>query len=494
MVTLPPPPPEGTEVFGLGDAAMLAFVVERRRRQDRAAAEELRGVAAFADANRVDESDPMIVRAVDPELGPSFYGPLLGREGELRLAGQGAFAVCEFAVCELAAALGMSEPAARAYVGQAVELRDRLPRLWGRVMDGAMPAWKARGVATETIPLPVEAAAYVDAQLAPFASRLSSGRILRAVQAAQLRFDPTAAAERARKAAEKRGVWTEDHLDGTSQIHAVTGTADTVAFDTALNHVASSLKALGDEDPVQVRRAKALGVLADPQHALDLHATAELAADGTIPAQQPRRTGTTSGPTLHVHLHTDALATFTGTTSTNGATGCAGGGVARVTRLGPRSVAAVEQWLADLAPGARVTITPVVDLTEQISVDAYEAPDRLRSQIQERDLGCRFPWCGRQGRHDLDHIDPYVPVDDGGPPGQTSTTNLARLCRFHHRVKTHSEWDYRREPDGTLTWTSPLNRSYTVDAHGTRPWPGTRVRADVSDVQTVSSRYSPVIV
>ena len=47
----PPPPPEGAEVFGLGNAATLAFVVERRRRQDLAAAEELRGVAAFADAN-----------------------------------------------------------------------------------------------------------------------------------------------------------------------------------------------------------------------------------------------------------------------------------------------------------------------------------------------------------------------------------------------------------------------------------------------------------
>src|SRR5688572_14796873 len=156
----PSPPPEGVEVFGLGNGATLAFVVERRRRQDRAAAEELRGVAAFADANRVDESDPMIVRAIEPDLAHRYYGPLLGREGELRLAGQGAFAVGEFAVCELAAALGISESAARAYVGQAVELRDRLPRLWGRVMDGAVPAWKARQVATETIPLSAEAAAY----------------------------------------------------------------------------------------------------------------------------------------------------------------------------------------------------------------------------------------------------------------------------------------------------------------------------------------------
>ena len=134
------------------------------------------------------------------------------------------FAVGEFAVCELAAALGMSETAARAYVGQAVELRDRLLRLWGRVMGGEVPAWKGRQIASETIPLLPEAAASVDAQVAPFVDQLSFGRIMRAVGAAELRFDPDAAAERVRKSAEKRGVWVEDHLDGTSEVRAVTGT------------------------------------------------------------------------------------------------------------------------------------------------------------------------------------------------------------------------------------------------------------------------------
>ena len=116
-----------------------------------------------------------------------------------------------------------------------------------------------------------------------------------------------------------------------------------------------------------------------------------------------------------------------------------------------------------------MTLTPVVDLTDHISVNAHETPDRLRTQIEHRDDGCRFPWCGRRGRFDVDHIEPFVPPDEGGPPGQTNTDNLARLCRFHHRVKTHSDWHYHREPDGTLHWTSPHGRSYTVDEHGTLP-------------------------
>ena len=111
----------------------------------------------------------------------------------------------------------------------------------------------------------------------------------------------------------------------------------------------------------------------------------------------------------------------------------------------------------------------MVDLTEHISVNAYEAPDRLRTQIEHRDHGCRFPWCGRQGRFDTDHIDEYLPPDNGGPPDQTNSHNLARLCRFHHRVKTHSNWNYQRQPDNTLLWTSPHGRRYTVDQHGTLP-------------------------
>ncbi|GAB3992347.1 hypothetical protein GCM10028771_14890 [Nocardioides marmoraquaticus] len=40
--------------------------------------------------------------------------------------------------------------------------------------------------------------------------------------------------------------------------------------------------------------------------------------------------------------------------------------------------------------------------------------------------------------------------------------NLAPLCRRHHNAKTHHDWTYRRDPDGTYHWTSPTGHTYLV--------------------------------
>jgi hypothetical protein len=56
------------------------------------------------------------------------------------------------------------------------------------------------------------------------------------------------------------------------------------------------------------------------------------------------------------------------------------------------------------------------------------------------------------------HIDPYLPPEDGGPPDQTRLDNLAPLCRAHHRLKTHTGWDYQRRSDGTYAWTDRWGR------------------------------------
>jgi hypothetical protein len=75
-------------------------------------------------------------------------------------------------------------------------------------------------------------------------------------------------------------------------------------------------------------------------------------------------------------------------------------------------------------------------------------PPALRRALQHRDRGCRFPGCGLpfgQGHH-LKHW------ARGGP---TTLSNLALLCRRHHRAVHEEGFTVDREPDGTLVFCRP---------------------------------------
>ncbi|NPC45262.1 hypothetical protein HOO61_22625, partial [Nocardioides sp. zg-1230] len=43
------------------------------------------------------------------------------------------------------------------------------------------------------------------------------------------------------------------------------------------------------------------------------------------------------------------------------------------------------------------------------------------------------------------------------------------LCRFHHRLKTHSPWRYEMVAPGAFEWTSPHGHRYRRDHTGTSP-------------------------
>ncbi|MCW2851346.1 MAG: hypothetical protein JWM84_1010, partial [Nocardioides sp.] len=120
------------------------------------------------------------------------------------LAGDGAPWVSEFAVMELGAALGMSTDSAKRYVGAALEVRYRLPRIWQRVVAMELPFYKARWIAEHTMSLPPAGAAYVDQQVGFCAHKISFAEIERQITTAQARFDPEAAEKSRRLAADGR--------------------------------------------------------------------------------------------------------------------------------------------------------------------------------------------------------------------------------------------------------------------------------------------------
>ena len=68
---------------------------------------------------------------------------------EVPLAGEGVPGVGEYAVAEFAAATGMSTDAGRQFIGDALEVAWRLPKLWEHVQAGTVPVWRARMVAEQ---------------------------------------------------------------------------------------------------------------------------------------------------------------------------------------------------------------------------------------------------------------------------------------------------------------------------------------------------------
>src|SRR6478752_4698284 len=189
-----------------------------------------------------------------------------GTEDELAIAGEGAPLVAEFCVAELALALGMSTGAGKRYLGDAVETRYRLPRLWKRVMAGEVPVWKARQVASRTIILSADAAGFVDQHVAPVAHRCSYAQIDRAVDHARDLYDPEEAEAKRAEQAENRGVAIrlgDATSDGQVSIEATTDLADALALEAAVSAKAHDLLEEFPHLSLDVRRSMALGRLGD---------------------------------------------------------------------------------------------------------------------------------------------------------------------------------------------------------------------------------------
>ena len=504
--------------FTMPTSSLLDAIRAAKAREDDAARELLIGVAQWADAHTTG--------ALMPDLYGTYSHPdeeaydaaesawiqrfgMPGADTMLDLAGAGATEVSDFAVTELSTALGRTRESGRLLVGDAIEAKHRLPRVWARLLAGQVTAWRVRRLAQATRGLSAEAAGFVDAQVAHVIHTAGPVVVDRLVLEASARFDPesTEVAE-----CDTRANLYFD-LDLTSPATSV-GAASAVSADglldradaedleTAIRQIAHQLLLDGSTDDLAVRRAKALGYIARGQDLLpeadgeanrDDQATQDqrVAQDGretqdgrAASASERRREPATDTPTgpgtrtaprrvvvLTVHLSDAAL---TGAPQIDPVTGRLGLNLARLDNRHQLLTAdAIREWCG--TPGTHVIVKPVIDLAERVAVDSYEVPDRIATRIKLTRTTCSFPHCRRPAESsDLDHTIEYVPPDQGGPPGQTSTDNLAPLCRHDHRAKTHPSpagrpWAVTGLSPGHWLWTSPHGQQYLVHPDGTTP-------------------------
>ena len=147
--------------------------------------------------------------------------------------------------------------------------------------------------------------------------------------------------------------------------------------------------------------------------------------------------GTSAGVQAVVHVHVDEAAWTRGRLED--------GERCRIAGVGPVTVAAARRLATDgivktvLHDGADVCAVAHLGRT---------IPARLRTALEARDQTCVVPDCDEREGLEIDHI---VPMAEAGP---TKLDNLARLCHWHHSLKTHRGWRLAGEA-GRWEWFKP---------------------------------------
>lgn len=456
-------------------AARLAGLIEQNHADLKAAeCKMLQLACAWADAHYLDS-------------GSAEYQPLIQRA--CAWGGEGTPEVSEYCAAELGALQGTGMAAARVLIADALDLRYRLPRLWERVLTGGVRAWQARRMAEQTRPLSWEACADVDHALSDLVGMMPWPRFAKILAATIVEADPALAAARAERARGSQDVSSFDSEDGLKTIVAKAAAGDAIWFLASVNRIAEILAVRGDTDPIGTRRARAVGILARPAAALQLlidhQDSATTQPHPTNEPDQPDEPDQASEPDQpsepdpeaddHRSLSTAVPAAFDASAARprvmlhfhlSEAALRSGHAVVRPEDGGPLTLDQVLEFLS--RSGCQVRVQPVLDPTAVAPVDGYEVPQRLRAAVRAQQIADVFPFgsCISPSM-DLDHTERYVPMDYGGPPGQTARDNLGPFARPGHRAVTHGGWQKHQPEPGYYAHRSPTGYVYLVTNQGT---------------------------
>jgi hypothetical protein len=450
----------------------------------------------------------------------NFLSGLPGIQRPVRLGGEGTPIIGDFAAAELGCVLRISDGSASRLIGDALELRHRLRLIWAAAQAGQVPAYQVRHIATATRHLSVGQAAAVDRQLARALGAVPWSRLQTVLEAAIYQADPGGAEQQGAAAAQDRFVRLgRASQHGLKLIIARATAGDAIWFKATIDRIAEILAKQGDTDNVEVRRSKAIGILAQPAQALQLlcqhqhddwdgptepaddescdaapsalqlpdldpgdrepsdaveEREGELRGEDGEAGPQPHPADAEEGgrrslqpiappfdpdrarPRAVVYVRLSAEAVTAGT------------GVARVEDVGPVPLGRLRLLLGDRCT---INLKPVIDLPAgHTPIDAYEISASLREHVQLRNPADVFPYAAAVSRSiDVDQTIPYLSPDRGGPSSQTRIGNLGPQTRRHHQHKTHGGRQVRQPEPGTWIWRSPHKHIYLGNASGTHP-------------------------
>jgi hypothetical protein len=408
------------------------------------AVQELRRAIDARTRAEIDEAVAIAAVAAEHEWTGESTVEVIGTR-PVRIGADGTALFDEFLPLEIAALKGISVGAATWLVRDIVNLTTRHPLLWAQARRGLIPVFRACQLVQEVarFDLTLEQAQAFDRELAPKVPGLPWRRVLqlaRGMVADLAAGKVEALAEAARAARFVRKLPTDDPT--VAYLSCRVDTADAIFFDAMVDRIADILGERGDADAKEVRRAKAIGVLATPARA-QLMLSGAAGREGDVRSTDPRLRPEI---TMYVHVGEETL--------------LAGRGACRVEGVGPLAATMLKFLVGD----NRIRLTPVVRPYADLPVDSYEIPDRMRRQVLLRDAVEVFPYSSRTARgKQLDHTVPWRP----GAKAQTRASNLGPLSTKAHRGKTHGGWRLEQPRPGIFWWTSPAGDRYRVGPNGT---------------------------
>ncbi len=332
---------------------------------------------------------------------------------------------------EIGAALRLDDTSAGNRLATARTLACVLPNVHAVLEAGEISLRHAQAIIDATSSLEPFKARAVAEKVLSRARHQTVGQMRRCLRRAVLAADPEAATHRVRKAHAERSLNWWPLEDGMAELRLIASATDVMAVYNAAHSLAKKAKAAG---PKRGRE----GWL--PMDALRSDALVHLAAGGGELPQPVAVNVTIDLPTL-LGLQDNP---------------------AELAGYGPLPAPLARRLAAD-GRWRRLVCDPLTGALLDLGRNSYRPSDQLARFVKTRDRTCVFPTCNRAAQQcETDHDRPFRPHDPGG--GRTERTNLHSRCVNHHTLKHKPGWIPRVDPaTGKTSWTSPLNRQYTVE-------------------------------
>lgn len=435
-----------------------------------AVVEASQAVAAWAESLSVEatrrllevfdaDHDRFVTPAVDAQEDARHLDPLTRPE---RRAAE----VRGLVTTEIACATGIGERAAGDLVAAAATDAARLDPLLERTRRGEISWFRARKVLDRTAGIAVAELPEVYATvLAPRRDGTppSPTQLADRLASAVRRLDPGCDERSRTSALRERSAWVQPNDDGTATLAATGDVGRCAAAYERVDAIARALKAAGHGAPLRGhgtpagdddQSSRTLAQLrSDVLVDLVLHGQVVVAGAGAgeepaapVGACDLPRLGELPPATVHV---TVALPTLLGLDDELGHV--RGTGAVTAAHARELATAAGSVW-------RRLVTDPLTRRAVTLDGRRYRPAASVADDVHVRDGVCRGVGCTLDAFGcDADHVIPWQPGD------RTTADDLVSLHRRHHQRKTRGWWTSALEPDGTLTWTSPLGRTYTTE-------------------------------